>query len=491
MESNTFSNRWFSICGTLALLFFQSLELAVAAEEPAEGAGVFGAYAASRDWTPPNDPAVLKKLQDWQDEKLGLVITWGTYSQWGIVESWSLVTTRYPWNPRPARFANLDDRAYKKVYENLVTTFNPTNFNPGKWAAAAKNAGIKYVLVMAKHHDGFCMWDTATTDYKITSPRCPFHSDRRADIIKKMSAAFRRQGLSTGVYFSKADWNSPDYWSPDLPPGSGQGANYNPRERPEQWRKFKEFTWRQIAELMTGYGPQDILWLDGGAVRPPDLDIDMTGMAAMARQRQPGLIVVDRTVRGPNENYVTPEQEMPDHYLPYPWETCMTMGASWSYNPNDQFKSAGALIRNLCRIVARNGNYLLGIGIGPDGEPDPAVYARFKQLGAWLKLNGEAVYKTRPVKPYERGDCVFTGKRDGAVYAIILAKDDNSSLPESVSIPAELTAKAGALTLLGFGALQPGETKDGLTTLDMPATARNNPPCAHAWTIKLTSRKAR
>lgn len=459
------------------------------AEHSPEGTGVFEAYAASKEWTPPNDPAVLKKLQEWQNQKLGLLITWGTYSQWGIVESWSLVTSRHPWNHRPERYARLDDRAYKKVYENLITTFNPTKFDPGKWAAAAKDAGVKYVMLMSKHHDGFCMWDTATTDYKITSKQCPFHTDGRADTIKQMSVAFRRQGLRTGIYFSKADWHSPDYWSPDLPPGSGQGPNFKPRERPEQWKKFKEFTWKQIAELMTGYGPQDILWLDGGAVRPPNADIDMNGLAAMARAHQPGLIVVDRTVHGENENYITPEGRIPDHYLPYPWETCMTMGTAWPYKPNDQFKSAGTLIRNLCRIVARNGNYLIGIGPDANGEFDPTVYVRLKELGAWIAVNGEAIYDTRPVKPYEHGDCVFTGKRNGVVYAIVLTRDDTGTLPEKVSIPSELAANTGKITLLGYGTLDSDDAKDDQTAIPIPAAARAQPPCAYAWVIQLTPRR--
>ena len=235
----------------------------------------------------------------------------------------------------------------------------------------------------------------------------------------------------------------------------------------------------------THYGPQDILWLDGGSVRPPDADIDMTGMAAMARRHQPGLIVVDRTVSGENENYITPEGEIPDHYLPYPWETCMTMGTSWAYKPNDDFKSTGTLIRNLCRIVARNGNYLMGIGPDATGEFDPTVYSRLKEIGAWLKLNGEAIYATRPVPPYERGDCVFTGKRDGTLYAIVLAKDDNATLLESVSLPAELAAKAGKITLLGYGDLEASQTGD----IAIPAAVRTKPPCAHAWTFKLTPRK--
>jgi len=456
------------------------------AGDPAEGDGIYGAYVAGKEWTPPKDPAVLRKLAQWQDRKLGLLITWGTYSQWGIVESWSLVTTKHPWNKRPEQFATLDDRAYKEVYENLITTFNPTKFNPDQWAIAAKDSGAKYVLVMSKHHDGFCMWDTATTDYRITSKRCPFHTDPRADTIKDMSNAFRKQGLSTGIYFSKADWHSPDYWLPDLPPGSGQGPNYDTRQNPAQWRRFKEFTWKQIEELMTGYGPQDILWLDGGSVRPPNADIDMNGMAAMARKHQPGLIVVDRTVGGENENFITPEGEIPSHYLPYPWETCMTMGTAWPYKPNDQFKSAGTLIRNLCRIVARNGNYLIGIGPDATGQFDPTVYARLKAMGAWLKLNGEAIYATRPVPPYERGDCVFTGKRDGTMYAIVLAGDDSGALPETVSIPVELAAKADEITLLGYGALKPSQTG----VVNIPASVRAKPPCAHAWTIKLSPAKA-
>ncbi len=448
----------------------------------AEGTGIYGAFTASKEWTPPKDPLVLKKLASWQDQKLGLLITWGTYSQWGIVESWSLVTTRHPWNHRPERYARLDDRAYVKEYENLATTFNPVRFTPGKWADAARDAGVKYVLSMAKHHDGFCMWDTATTDYKITGGRCPFHADPRADTIKQISAAFRERGLITGIYFSKSDWHSPGYWKPELGPGSGQGPNYDPRQSPAQWARFKDFTWKQIAELMSGYGPQEVLWLDGGSVRPPGADIDMDGLAALARTHQPGLIVVDRTVRGINENYVTPEGEIPDHFLPYPWETCMTMGTAWPYKPNDDFKSAGTLIRNLCRIVARNGNYLVGIGPDATGEFDPVVYARLKEMGAWLRLNGEAIYATRPVPPYERGGCVFTGKRDGTVYAIVLAKNDGAGLPETVAIPVELLAKAGRVELLGHGVLPPGEGG----VIAIPAAARTQPPGAHAWTIKLS-----
>ncbi|MDR3689338.1 MAG: alpha-L-fucosidase [Fimbriimonas sp.] len=454
------------------------------AAQPADD-GVYGALQASKEWTPPSDPAVLQKLMKWQDQKLGILIHWGTYSQWGIVESWSLVTTRYSWNNRPKQYASLDDSSYRKIYEQLPTTFNPTRFDADKWATAFHDAGVKYVFSMTKHHDGFCMWDTKQTDYKITADNCPFHSDPRADTVKVMSDAFRKHGLSSGLYFSKADWHSPYYWLPELGPGSGQGPNYDTTQHPEEWKKFKDYTWKQIAELMQGYGRQDILWLDGGAVRPPDADIDMNGMAAMARKYQPGLIVVDRTVSGVNENYVTPEGQIPDHYLPYPWETCMTMGTSWPWKPNDNFKSVGTLVRNLCRIVARGGNYLIGIGPDSHGEFDPNVYDRLKGIGSWLKINGEAIYSTRPVHPYEQANCVFTRKKDGTVFAIVLAADDSAPLPESIVLPADLASRVSRAKLLGYGRLN----VDSSGSIAIPDAMRAKSFGGQAWAIRLSLRK--
>jgi alpha-L-fucosidase len=156
----------------------------------------------------------------------------------------------------------------------------------------------------------------------------------------------------------------------------------------------------------------------------------------------------------------------------------MTMGTAWPWKPNDQFKSSTTLIRNLCRIVARNGNYLIGIGPDATGEFDPVVYDRLQELGAWLRLNGEAIFATRPIKPYEQADCVFTRKRDGTIYAVILT----DALPESITLPAELATTAGEVELLGAGKL----TLDATGKIALPA---NKPPCAHAWTIKLTPRR--
>ncbi|MBL7980211.1 MAG: alpha-L-fucosidase [Flavobacteriales bacterium] len=366
---------------------------------------------AQAPYVAPTDTAVASKLERWKDLKFGLLMHWGPYSQWGVVESWSICPEDEDWcKRRPEHGATYNE--YVKNYEALQTTFNPVKFDPDKWAKAAKDAGMKYVVFTTKHHDGFCMFDTKTTDYRITSPQTPFHNSPRANVTKEIFTAFRTQGLWTGAYFSKPDWHSPDYWWPYFPP-KDRSVNYLPTKHPERWQAFKDHTYAQIEELMTGYGPVDILWLDGGWVRPLstidtsvswqkaitiEQDIDMPRIATMARKHQPGLLVVDRTVGGEYENYVTPEGHVPDADLGVPWETCMPMGTSWSWVPNEQYKTTDEIIRTLVSVVTRGGSLLLNVAPGPDGQLDSTAYVRLKEVGEWLKVNGEAVYGTRASK---------------------------------------------------------------------------------------------
>ena len=405
----------------LLFVFFTFICISVNAQE----------HTASLKYTLPADKLVQAKLSQWGKIKFGLLMHWGTYSQWGVVESWSLCPEDEGWTVRKGPYAK-DWFSYKQAYENLQTTFNPIKFNPEKWALAAKNAGMKYVVFTTKHHDGFNMFDTKQSDYKITGTNSPFANNPKANVAKEIFNAFRDQGFMTGAYFSKPDWNTPDYWWKYFPP-KDRNVSYDPKKYPEKWESFKKFTYNQIEELMSDYGKIDILWLDGGWVRPfssvdtsvewqrtikHNQDIDMGNIARMARTHQPGLLVVDRTVHGEYENYVTPEQQVPATYLPYPWESCMTLGNSWSFVPNDEYKSARKVIHLLTEIVSKNGNLLLNIGPAPDGEWDPNAYARLEDIGKWIQVNGEAIYDAEADASLPgQGKWVFTKKQD-CIYAI-------------------------------------------------------------------------
>jgi alpha-L-fucosidase len=174
----------------------------------------------------------------------------------------------------------------------------------------------------------------------------------------------------------------------------------------------------------------------------------MGGITTMARKHQPGLIVVDRSVHGPFENYRTPEQEIPEKPLSYPWETCMTMGSSWSYVPDDKYKSVTQIVHNLVDIVAKGGNYLLNVGPGPDGELHEAAYTTMQEIGSWIQVNGDAIYGTRAVAPYKDGKVCFTRKKDGSIYAIYLL-DKNEKLPAAISFKGITPAKGARISLLG------------------------------------------
>ncbi len=413
-------------------------------------------HTASLKYTIPTDAKVREKLADWKKIKFGLLMHWGTYSQWGVVESWSICPEDEGWTQRRGPYS-ADWYTYLKAYENLQTTFNPVKFNPERWAAAAKDAGMKYVVFTTKHHDGFCMFDSKETDYKITGSKSPFANNPKANVAKEVFSAFRNQGFMTGAYFSKPDWNTKDYWWRYFPP-KDRNVSYDPKKYPQRWEDFKTFTYNQIQELMTGYGSMDILWLDGGWVRPKssidttvewqrtithNQDIDMPKIAAMARTHQPGLLVVDRTVHGEYENYVTPEQQVPATYLPYPWESCITLGNSWSYVPGDKYKSSRKVIHMLTDIISKNGNLLLNVGPGPDGEWDSLAYDRLEAIGKWMKTNGEAVYDTEadPNLP-RQGKWAFT-KKVTSIYAIYQVADNEiveNSL--SVTLPAGIQVKA-------------------------------------------------
>lgn len=415
-------------------------------------------HPSSQEYQYPEDPKVAEKLEHWRDQKFGMIIHWGIYAVPGIVESWSICNEDWINRDSTIRY---DD--YKRWYWGQSEQFNPQKFNPEQWAKAAKDAGMKYLVFTTKHHDGFNMFDTKESDYKITSG--PFKDHPRSNVAKHVFEAFRNEGLMIGAYFSKPDWHSQYFWwdkyaTPD------RNVNYDIRKNPWRWNKFKEFTHNQINELTTEYGEIDILWLDGGWVRPintindevlswgapiPNFDqeIDMSTVAKIARKNQEGILIVDRTVHGEFENYRTPEQAIPADKSEDPWESCITLGGAWSYVPNDNFKSSEWAIHTLVEIVAKGGNLLLGVGPTAEGEFLPVQIERLKEIGQWMDKNGAAIYGTRTMDHYNYEHIYFTKGKEADRYAIVLLGNKHPELENKIVWEGNMPTKGSKVILLG------------------------------------------
>jgi alpha-L-fucosidase len=379
----------------------------------------------------PEDQLIQKRLEWFQDQKLALMMHWGIYSQIGLVESWALSDADSDWS-RGGVDWDLDAQSFKNQYRDLNRSFNPIRFEPDKWALAAARGGFKYLIFTTKHHDGFCMWDTKLTNYKATGTDCPFSINKRADIVSNVFEAFRRHGLGIAAYFSKADWNTPNYWAKGQTKGefTSRGPSYVPGEQPELWEKFINFTHGQVMELVTGYGRLDILWFDAGWVcRQNGQDIRIEELVEKARKVQPWLLSADRTCGGICENYITPEQSVPSKPLNVPWESCVSMGRGFAYSYDDNFKSTKRLLRLLIDITAKGGNLALNVAPQPDGRlPWPAL-CRMEEMGVWLKQYGEAIYGTRICAPYAIDGFAFTQKAaEGKVFVFHMG--DSKFTPE-------------------------------------------------------------
>jgi alpha-L-fucosidase len=448
-------------------------------------------HQQSKEYEWPADPMVKTKLEQWRDKKFGIIIHWGLYAVPGIIESWALCSE--DWIERDSSIS-YDD--YKKWYWGLSKQFNPVKFNPEQWAQAAKDAGMQYVVFTTKHHDGFNMFDTQYSDFKIT--RGPFGDNPRANVAKHVFEAFRSQGFMIGSYFSKPDWHSEYFWWPKYATAD-RNVNYDIRKHAWRWNKFKEFTYNQISELMHDYGRIDILWLDGGWVRPRETvtdevrawgapippwsqHVDMPKIATMARQAQPGILIVDRTVHGAYENYQTPEQRVPSTALDVPWESCITLGDAWGYVPNDKFKSASQVIHLLVEVVAKGGNLLLGVGPDAEGILRETQIQRLKEIGLWLSANGEAIYNTRPVTNFRSDNTFFTKGKNGMTYAIFCI-NENESVPKIVTWKGNKPNKGSSIRNLESGEKLRWTIEGDVTKVYLPSSMLKRKTAAIAFSF--------
>lgn len=417
----------------------------------------------TEDYIWPTDPQVLTKLKHWQDQKFGVLMHWGLYSVPGVVESWSICSE--DWIVRERKPTYEEDKAW---YWSQKDSLNPVNFDPSKWADVMKKAGMKYMIFTTKHHDGFCMFDTKYTDFSIAHG--PFGKDPRHNIAKEVFNAYRNKGFMIGCYFSKPDWHSKWFWNPYYATPNRR-INYKKQQHPDWWQNYRKFTQNQLNELTTDYGNIDILWLDGGWITGDEIGLDT--ILVEARKRNPGMISVDRTIRGKNENYQTPEQGIPAKQLDIPWESCITLSHAWGWTPNAKFKSPNKVIGILSEIVAKGGCLALGVGPKADGTLQPEVVNTLLRIGSWLNKNGQAIYSTVNAAHYNDGKVWFTADKNGKTLYAIYALEDGEKTPKTITWTEN--KPKGKLVLLQNGKSVKYTVKGNQVTVTLPSGLKNEP----------------
>jgi alpha-L-fucosidase len=317
--------------------------------------------------------------------RFGMFVHWGHSSQQGIEISWPLVG---------AVFA-LPQSSTVTVgqYHSSAATFNPTAYDPRSWARMAKRMGMQYAVFTTKHHDGYAMFDTKTSDFGV------MHSPYGRDIFREFADAMRDEGIRVGVYFSLADWHHPDYpafTQADQPYRFPVGKALDPAT----WPRFVDTMFEQVRELLTNYGTIDLIWFDGGWERTPE-QWRAKELEAMIRTLQPEIRINERLPGG--GDFDTPEQFVPAQPPARAWETCMTINESWAYNPRDtHFKSPRRLIDTLCEVAGKGGNLLLNIGPMGDGQLQPELTERLAVIERWMERNSESILDTTPaLQPWQ------------------------------------------------------------------------------------------
>ena len=297
-------------------------------------------------------------------------------------------------------------------YDNLYKKFNPEDFNADEWVAIAKAAGMKYIVLTTRHHDGFCLWPSDSTDYDIAAT--PF----KRDVVGELAAACRKQGLGFGAYYSTLDW-----WHPDYPTGSPAGKTDKPNPN---MPRYIEYMKTQTAELVTKYGPLTCMWFD---MPRKVTEADNEPTVAALHKLQPDLMINNRAyeAKGSIADFNTPEQRIGSFNNERPWETCMTICHQWAWKPNDPVKSLKECLLGLIGTIGGDGNFLFNVGPDAMGVVEPEQVKRLEEMGQWIARYDEAVYATRggPFKPAGWGASTHKGNN---IYLFISSWPDNGTL---------------------------------------------------------------
>ncbi len=355
------------------------------------------------------------RLAQFREAKFGMFIHWGPYSLASVEASWPIMT------PAPG---GLSEAEYRALYQR----FNPRRFDPKAWVRLAKAAGQRYMVLTSKHHDGFCMFDSLYTNYKIT--KAPYGKD----IVAELAAACKSENMPMGLYYSPPDMTHPAYRdTTKLAKDNWLGEPWRP-----EFPLYLNYMELQLRELLTRYGDLFLIWFDGLSTQK---QYDGYRFHRLIRELQPATLINNRI--GIPGDYDTPEQFVPA-WVPFrsskidlqwrddapkrqdlaenvpdekdfrPWESCITINETWAYNKNDrQFKSATQLIRMLIDVASKGGNLLLNVGPDPDGQIQPEFEERLRGIGRWLDTNGEAIYGTTygPVQGLPFGRMTRSGKK--------------------------------------------------------------------------------
>lgn len=326
------------------------------------GAAPGGESSAQRD----------ERMRWWREARFGLFVHWGIYS---------VPAGMWQGQPVPGIGEWIQHRAKIPVaeYAKFAREFNPRRFDADAWVRLAKQAGMKYIVVTAKHHDGFALFDSKASSFNIVAAT-PYGRD----VLKDIAEACRRHGLKLGLYYSQAqDWHHPG--------GAAMGGQWDPAQAGDMTEYIKTVAVPQVREILSNYGPIAVLWWD----TPTDMTRERADLLAPLLGLQPGIITNNRLGGGYEGDTETPENRVPATGYPRDWEACMTMNDTWGFKADDRkWKSAETLIRNLVDIASKGGNYLLNVGPTAEGEIPAASVERLEKIGSWMQKHGEAIYGT-------------------------------------------------------------------------------------------------